>query len=215
MVNQAGDSYKLMNLLLKKSKHENGPIVYKTNLKTEHSDENIEFWLACEVYKKITSQRKRISMARKLFTSYIHPQAPTSMCSYRELSKTFALPKDKRSLYINAAAWKIFYAACKIFQTYEKISSALVDLDRQQSQLMWLEGQRRSQAARPARSLCKSSRGRWEELTSVPPARQPGKKGSDTSRTAIPASQGTCCSNSCQLLTRKTEHIIGPALRIR
>uniref|UniRef100_A0A8V5GIV5 Uncharacterized protein n=1 Tax=Melopsittacus undulatus TaxID=13146 RepID=A0A8V5GIV5_MELUD len=54
----------------------NGPVIYKTYLKTEHSDENIEFWLACEAYKKITSQRKRISMARKLFTSYIQPQAP-------------------------------------------------------------------------------------------------------------------------------------------
>uniref|UniRef100_A0A8C9LF82 RGS domain-containing protein n=1 Tax=Pavo cristatus TaxID=9049 RepID=A0A8C9LF82_PAVCR len=47
-----------------------------TYLKTEHSDENIEFWLACEAYKKITSQRKRIYVARKLFTSYIQPQAP-------------------------------------------------------------------------------------------------------------------------------------------
>ncbi|NXG48338.1 RGS13 protein, partial [Psilopogon haemacephalus] len=53
-----------------------GPMIYKMYLKTEHSDENIEFWLACEAYKKITSQRKRTSMARKLFTGYIQPQAP-------------------------------------------------------------------------------------------------------------------------------------------
>ncbi|XP_061307064.1 regulator of G-protein signaling 13 [Pezoporus flaviventris] len=53
-----------------------GPVIYKTYLKTEHSDENMEFWLACEAFKKITSQRKRISRARKLFTSYIQPQAP-------------------------------------------------------------------------------------------------------------------------------------------
>uniref|UniRef100_A0A672UU26 Regulator of G protein signaling 13 n=1 Tax=Strigops habroptila TaxID=2489341 RepID=A0A672UU26_STRHB len=56
-----------------------GPMIYKTYLKTEHSDENIEFWLACEAYKKITSQRKRISMARKLFTTYIQPQAPNEV----------------------------------------------------------------------------------------------------------------------------------------
>ncbi|NXE32815.1 RGS13 protein, partial [Ptilorrhoa leucosticta] len=56
-----------------------GPMIYKSYLKTEHSDENIEFWLACEAYKKITSQRKRISMARKLFTSYIQPQAPNEI----------------------------------------------------------------------------------------------------------------------------------------
>ncbi|XP_015725016.1 regulator of G-protein signaling 13 [Coturnix japonica] len=56
------------------SKH--GPMIYKTYLKTEHSEENIDFWLACEAYKKITSQRKRIYVARKLFASYIQPQAP-------------------------------------------------------------------------------------------------------------------------------------------
>ncbi|NXJ94867.1 RGS13 protein, partial [Corythaixoides concolor] len=33
----------------------------------EHSDGSIEFWLACEAYKKITSQRKRISVARKIY----------------------------------------------------------------------------------------------------------------------------------------------------
>uniref|UniRef100_A0A8C3NZR5 Regulator of G protein signaling 13 n=1 Tax=Cyanoderma ruficeps TaxID=181631 RepID=A0A8C3NZR5_9PASS len=50
------------------------PMIYKTYLKTEHSDENTEFWLAYKAYKKITSQRKRISMTRKLFTSDIQPQ---------------------------------------------------------------------------------------------------------------------------------------------
>ncbi|KAL7984819.1 hypothetical protein Chor_003389 [Crotalus horridus] len=53
-----------------------GPIVYKSYLKSEYSDENMEFWLACEKYKKILSQRKRISEAQKLFKEYIQPQAP-------------------------------------------------------------------------------------------------------------------------------------------
>ncbi|KAM9621029.1 regulator of G-protein signaling 13 [Morphnus guianensis] len=56
-----------------------GPMICKAYLKTEHSNENIEFWLACEAYKKITSQRKRIFVARKLFTSYIQPQAPNEL----------------------------------------------------------------------------------------------------------------------------------------
>ncbi|NXG56048.1 RGS13 protein, partial [Hemiprocne comata] len=56
-----------------------GSMIYKAYLKTEHSDENIEFWLACEAYKKITSQRKRMAVARKLFTSYIQPQAPNEI----------------------------------------------------------------------------------------------------------------------------------------
>ncbi|XP_074858555.1 regulator of G-protein signaling 13 [Carettochelys insculpta] len=53
-----------------------GPIIYKSYLKTEYSDENIEFWLECETFKKITSRRKRISVARKIFKNYIEAQAP-------------------------------------------------------------------------------------------------------------------------------------------
>ncbi|NXA81892.1 RGS13 protein, partial [Thryothorus ludovicianus] len=56
-----------------------GPMIYKTYLKTEHNDENIEFWLACKAYKKITSQRNIYFMARKLFRRYIHPQAPSEI----------------------------------------------------------------------------------------------------------------------------------------
>lgn len=65
-------------------------MIYKTYLKTEHSDENIEFWLACEAYKKITSQRKRISVARKLFTHYIQPQAPNEV-THNNMSSLFPL----------------------------------------------------------------------------------------------------------------------------
>uniref|UniRef100_A0A8C0BKJ8 Regulator of G protein signaling 13 n=1 Tax=Buteo japonicus TaxID=224669 RepID=A0A8C0BKJ8_9AVES len=43
-----------------------GPMIYKAYLKTEHT-------------YKITSQKKRISVARKLFTSYIQPQAPNEL----------------------------------------------------------------------------------------------------------------------------------------
>ncbi|XP_019383926.1 PREDICTED: regulator of G-protein signaling 13-like [Gavialis gangeticus] len=53
-----------------------GTIIYRTYLKTEHSEENIEFWLACETYKKTASQKKRNSMAKKLFKDYIQPHAP-------------------------------------------------------------------------------------------------------------------------------------------
>uniref|UniRef100_A0A6J0TIR8 Regulator of G-protein signaling 13 n=1 Tax=Pogona vitticeps TaxID=103695 RepID=A0A6J0TIR8_9SAUR len=53
-----------------------GPVIYQSYLKTEYSDENIDFWFACEKYKKIASQRKRILVAQKLFKEYIKPQAP-------------------------------------------------------------------------------------------------------------------------------------------
>ncbi|MEE6496281.1 hypothetical protein FKM82_002282 [Ascaphus truei] len=53
-----------------------GPDVYKTYLKTEYSDENIEFWFACENYRNITSRWKRMLKAKKLFKTYIKPNSP-------------------------------------------------------------------------------------------------------------------------------------------
>ncbi|XP_073077734.1 regulator of G-protein signaling 13 isoform X2 [Manis javanica] len=53
-----------------------GLVIYAAYLKMEHSDENIKFWMACETYKKIASQRSRISRAKKLYKIYIQPQSP-------------------------------------------------------------------------------------------------------------------------------------------
>ncbi|XP_023600280.1 regulator of G-protein signaling 13 [Myotis lucifugus] len=53
-----------------------GPVVYAAYLKLEHSDENIQFWMACETYKKIASRWSRISRAKKLYKIYIQPQSP-------------------------------------------------------------------------------------------------------------------------------------------
>ncbi|NXM97021.1 RGS13 protein, partial [Sylvia borin] len=69
----------LLNINLASEIFTDGPMIYKTYLKTQHSDENIEFWLACKSFRKIASQRKSISMARKLFTSYIHLPTRTEL----------------------------------------------------------------------------------------------------------------------------------------
>lgn len=49
----------------------------------EHSDENIKFWMACETYKKIASQRSRISKAKKLYKIYIQPQSPREVTTWQ------------------------------------------------------------------------------------------------------------------------------------
>ncbi|XP_038614530.1 regulator of G-protein signaling 13-like [Tachyglossus aculeatus] len=59
---------------LMSTKH--GPVFYGAYLKTEHSDENIKFWTACETYKKISSRKGRLSKARKLYKMYIQPKSP-------------------------------------------------------------------------------------------------------------------------------------------
>lgn len=72
-------------------------MIYKTYLKTEHSDENIDFWLACKAYKKLTSQRKKISVAGKHFTSYMQPQAPNEVTKRSQALYFIEMPEVSHS----------------------------------------------------------------------------------------------------------------------
>ncbi|XP_030630661.1 regulator of G-protein signaling 21-like [Chanos chanos] len=62
----------LENLL--RSKY--GMATFQAFLKSEFSDENIEFWLICEDYKKIKSTSRMNSRAKKIFERYIQVEAP-------------------------------------------------------------------------------------------------------------------------------------------
>lgn len=59
-----------------------GLAAFRAFLRTEFSEENLEFWLACEEYKKIKSQSKMASKAKKIFAEYIAIQ------SCKEVSKS-------------------------------------------------------------------------------------------------------------------------------
>lgn len=52
-----------------------GMKIFQAFLKTEFSDENIEFWLVCEDYKKIKSSFRMSSRAKKIFKRYIQAEA--------------------------------------------------------------------------------------------------------------------------------------------
>ncbi|NWT79085.1 RGS18 protein, partial [Lanius ludovicianus] len=45
-------------------------------LKTEFSEENIEFWIACEDYKKSKSTRELLPKAKTIFETFIQKDAP-------------------------------------------------------------------------------------------------------------------------------------------
>lgn len=49
--------------------------IFQAFLKSEFSDENIEFWLVCEDYKKIKSSYRMSSRAKKIFKRYIQAEA--------------------------------------------------------------------------------------------------------------------------------------------
>lgn len=69
----------------------NGVAAFHAFLKTEFSEENLEFWLACEEFKKIRSATKLASRAHHIFDEYIRSEAPKEVNidhETRELTKT-------------------------------------------------------------------------------------------------------------------------------
>ncbi|XP_065140361.1 regulator of G-protein signaling 3 isoform X1 [Paramisgurnus dabryanus] len=52
-----------------------GLAVFRCFLQTEFSEENLDFWLACEDFRKIKSLSKMASKAKKIFTEYISIQS--------------------------------------------------------------------------------------------------------------------------------------------
>lgn len=50
--------------------------IFQAFLKSELSDENIEFWLVCEEYKKLKSSFRMSSRSKKIFKRYIQAEAP-------------------------------------------------------------------------------------------------------------------------------------------
>lgn len=54
--------------------------VFKNFLKSEFSEENIDFWVACEEYKK-TSGPKLATRARQIYQQFVEPDAPHEVIS--------------------------------------------------------------------------------------------------------------------------------------
>ncbi|XP_077440625.1 uncharacterized protein LOC144062788 isoform X2 [Vanacampus margaritifer] len=53
-----------------------GLAAFRNFLKSEYSDENIEFWLTCEDYKKIKSSFRMASKAKKIYEQFIKAESP-------------------------------------------------------------------------------------------------------------------------------------------
>ncbi|XP_069792399.1 regulator of G-protein signaling 8-like isoform X2 [Narcine bancroftii] len=77
--------------------HKYGLAAFRAFLRSEYSDENIEFWLACEDYKKTKSPTKMASKARKIYSEFIDVQAPREVnidFQTRELTRKNLLEPD-------------------------------------------------------------------------------------------------------------------------
>lgn len=59
-----------------------GLAAFRTFLKSEFSEENVEFWLACEDFKKTKSSTKITSKAQKIYSDFIQADAPKEVNSF-------------------------------------------------------------------------------------------------------------------------------------
>uniref|UniRef100_A0A8C9BBE1 Regulator of G-protein signaling 16 n=1 Tax=Phocoena sinus TaxID=42100 RepID=A0A8C9BBE1_PHOSS len=68
-----------------------GVAAFHAFLKTEFSEENLEFWLACEEFRKLRSATKLASRAHRIFEEFICSEAPKEVNidhETRELTRT-------------------------------------------------------------------------------------------------------------------------------
>jgi hypothetical protein len=56
--------------------NKDGIALFRGFLKTEFSDENIEFWLECEEYKYTNKDIKRLSKSKKIYTDFVAIGSP-------------------------------------------------------------------------------------------------------------------------------------------
>uniref|UniRef100_A0A3Q3DS59 Regulator of G-protein signaling 1 n=1 Tax=Hippocampus comes TaxID=109280 RepID=A0A3Q3DS59_HIPCM len=65
----------------------NGQLAFRESLQSEHSEENLLFWLACEEYKKIKNVPEMISSANRIYSEFVQTEAPKQInidCVTRE-----------------------------------------------------------------------------------------------------------------------------------
>ncbi|XP_069497448.1 regulator of G-protein signaling 2 [Ambystoma mexicanum] len=78
-----------------------GVTAFRAFLKSEFSEENIEFWLACDDFKKTRSPHKLTAKARKIYDEFVEKEAPKEInidFQTREMI-TKRLPEPSRSCF--------------------------------------------------------------------------------------------------------------------
>ncbi|KAL6104231.1 rgs21 [Pungitius sinensis] len=87
-----------------------GQIAFREFLKSEYSEENILFWIACEEYKKIKTTPEMISSANRIYSEFVQTEAPRQInidCGTREnITKNISQP----SLTSFDSAQKLVYS---------------------------------------------------------------------------------------------------------
>lgn len=75
---------------------------FHTFLKTEFSEENLDFWLACEDFKKTRSKTKLASKANRIFEEFVQSEAPREVRAFSAsvLWHQIGCERDKISCWV-------------------------------------------------------------------------------------------------------------------
>ncbi|XP_020645423.1 regulator of G-protein signaling 16 [Pogona vitticeps] len=86
-------------------------------LKTEFSEENLDFWLACEDYKKTRSKAKLAAKANRIFEDFVQNEAPREVNLDHETREA-----TRRNLTVVATSACFEEAQAKTYTLMEKDS---------------------------------------------------------------------------------------------
>ncbi|XP_020353196.1 regulator of G-protein signaling 21-like isoform X1 [Oncorhynchus kisutch] len=82
--------------LKKLQESKTGQLAFREFLRTEYSEENILFWLACEEYKTITTSNEIAIAAKRIYAEFVHVDAPRQInidCGTRqEITNSMSQP---------------------------------------------------------------------------------------------------------------------------
>ncbi|KAG8436381.1 hypothetical protein GDO86_007471, partial [Hymenochirus boettgeri] len=96
--------------------HKDGLEAFKTFLKMEFSDENLEFWLECEEYKNCKTKKHMEEKAKSIYEKYIQMESP------REVNLDFATKEITRKNIDQPSLTSFHTAQNKIYNLMEKDS---------------------------------------------------------------------------------------------
>ncbi|KAM4721476.1 regulator of G-protein signaling 2 [Rhinophrynus dorsalis] len=87
-----------------------GVAAFRAFLKSEFSEENIEFWLACEDFKKTKSPHKLTSKAKKIYDEFIEKESPKEINIDFQTRENITLSLQEPSRSCFGAAQKRVYS---------------------------------------------------------------------------------------------------------
>lgn len=64
---------------------------FRTFLKSEYSEENVEFWLACEDFKKTECREKIATKAKTIYSEFIVADAPKEVSEISQNNEVASL----------------------------------------------------------------------------------------------------------------------------